>query len=46
MSLVEVWKSRKDQENHTVAKDTKAFREALATMSGSLFDERLYRAVK
>jgi quinol monooxygenase YgiN len=45
MTLVEIWRTRGDQEKHAMAADTTSFRQALSTMSGSLFDERLYRPV-
>lgn len=45
MTLVEIWGARGDQENHAVADDTTSFRQALSAVSGSLFDERLYRPV-
>ena len=62
MMVVEVWKSAKDQERHTVTKAVKDFRDELAgiapgsgvprdptvllnPLTGSLYDERLYRSI-
>lgn len=42
MTLVEAWEDRKAFEGHIVAAHVRTFREALAPMSGSLYDERLY----
>jgi len=42
MTLVEAWESRTAFDGHLVAAHVKKFREALAPMSGSLYDERLY----
>jgi quinol monooxygenase YgiN len=43
MTLVEIWKDRKAFEAHIVAAHMKKFRDELLPMSGSLYDERLYR---
>lgn len=45
MTVVEIWPDRKTLELHAMAAHKKAFREKLMPMSGSLYDERLYRAV-
>jgi quinol monooxygenase YgiN len=45
MTLVEVWADREAFERHLVARHVKKFREALAPMSGSLYDERLYTPI-
>lgn len=44
-TLVEVWKSQDDLERHESASHTRAFRELLLPMSGSLYDQRLYSAM-
>ena len=44
-TLVEIWKDQKALEAHEVAAHTTKFRELLLPMSGSLFDQRLYRAL-
>jgi len=41
--LVEVWNSEEDLERHETAPHTREFRELLLPMSGSLYDQRLYR---
>ena len=43
MTLVESWESAEDQAAHSTAAHTKEFRAALLPLSGSLYDERLYR---
>lgn len=43
MTLVESWESAADQAAHSTAAHTKEFRAALLPLSGSLYDERLYR---
>jgi quinol monooxygenase YgiN len=45
LTVVEVWRDRKALDDHAVAAHTKKFRDQLLPMSGSLFDERLYRAM-
>jgi quinol monooxygenase YgiN len=45
-TMVEVWKDLKSVDAHVMAAHTKLFREKLHPMSGSLYDERLYRAMK
>jgi len=41
-TMVEVWKSKQDFENHLGAAHSRAFREKLQPMLGSPFDERLH----
>jgi len=45
MTLVEIWKDQKALEAHIVAGHMKRFRDELLPMSGSLYDERLYRSI-
>ncbi|WP_201160016.1 putative quinol monooxygenase [Rhodoplanes elegans] len=45
-TLVEVWVDPKAWEGHTTAAATRQFRTDLLPRSGSLYDERLYRAVE
>jgi len=44
-TLVEIWRGQSAVENHEVAPHTRKFREMLLPMSGSLYDQRLYRAL-
>ena len=44
-TVVEAWTDRKAFDDHGMAAPTRAFRERLAPMSGSLYDERLYTAL-
>jgi quinol monooxygenase YgiN len=44
-TVVECWKDRKAFDAHVAAKETKAFRDKLVSMTGALYDERLYKAV-
>jgi quinol monooxygenase YgiN len=44
MTIVAVWNNLEAWKRHTAAQPTKDFREALLPKSGSLYDERLYRA--
>jgi quinol monooxygenase YgiN len=46
LTLVEVWRGKAALEGHEVSAHTRRFREALLPMSGSLYDQRLYRAIK
>lgn len=46
MTIVESWKDKDSQDAHTSAAPTKSFRNGLLPMSGSLYDERLYRMLK
>jgi len=45
-TVVEVWTDRKAFDAHGMAAHTRRFRERLAPMSGSLYDERLYTTLK
>lgn len=45
MTVVEIWADRKSLEAHSVAAHMKSYREKLLPMSGSLYDERHYRAI-
>lgn len=45
LTVVEVWQDLAALDAHAVATHTKQFREQLLPMSGSLFDERLYRSL-
>jgi quinol monooxygenase YgiN len=44
-TVVECWKDRKAFDAHVAAKETRAFRDKLVSMTGALYDERLYKAV-
>jgi quinol monooxygenase YgiN len=44
-TVVEIWKDRPALDAHTMAPNTKRFRDQLAPMSGSLYDERLYQSL-
>jgi quinol monooxygenase YgiN len=46
MTLVETWSNMKAVEAHEVASFMKKYREGLTPMSGSLYDQRLYRVLK
>jgi quinol monooxygenase YgiN len=46
LTLVEAWRDQGSLEGHAVAAHTKQFRTQLLPMSGSLFDERLYRSLE
>jgi quinol monooxygenase YgiN len=45
LTVVEIWRDLATLDGHAVAAHTKKFRDQLLPMSGSLFDERLYRAM-
>ncbi len=45
MTVVEIWTNRKAIEGHSTAPHMKQYREKLLPMSGSLYDERLYKAL-
>jgi quinol monooxygenase YgiN len=45
MTVVEIWKSRKAMEAQSATPGMKAYREKVSPMSGSLYDERLYKAL-
>ena len=44
-TVVEAWNNRSSFDAHIVAPQTRSFRDKLVTMTGALYDERLYRAV-
>jgi quinol monooxygenase YgiN len=44
-TVVEIWKDAKAVEKHSMAAATREFRDKLATMTGALYDERMYKAV-
>lgn len=44
-TVVEVWKNQRTLEAHAVSAHLKGFRDQLLPMSGSLYDERLYKAL-
>jgi quinol monooxygenase YgiN len=44
-TVIEVWKNRKAFDAHLTATHVREFRDKLQPMSGSLYDERLYRLV-
>ena len=44
-TVIEIWKDAKAVETHSMAAPTREFRDKLATMTGALYDERLYRAI-
>jgi quinol monooxygenase YgiN len=46
LTFVEIWPSQKAIEAHWVTDATKKFRTEMLPMSGSLYDERLYRTLK
>jgi quinol monooxygenase YgiN len=45
MTVVEAWRTSRAQRAHATVDNMKDFREKLLPMSGSLYDERLYRAI-
>ena len=45
MTVVEIWTNRKAIEGHSTADHMKQYREKLLPMSGSLYDERLYKTL-
>jgi quinol monooxygenase YgiN len=44
-TVLEVWRTRKDFDQHAAGAPARAFRDQLTPMSGALYDERLYRGV-
>lgn len=46
LTLVEAWRNMAALERHEIAETTRKFRDALLPMSGSLYDQRLYQAMK
>jgi len=45
MTVVEVWRNQKAVDAHGMNANTKQFREKLTPLSGSLYDERLYKII-
>jgi len=45
MTVVEIWSDRRSMSAHSTAPHMKQYREKLLPMSGSLYDERLYKAL-
>ncbi|MGH6684515.1 MAG: putative quinol monooxygenase [Pseudolabrys sp.] len=45
LTLVEAWRGKAAFEEHEAAGHTRKFRDALLPMSGSLYDQRLYRTI-
>jgi len=45
-TVAEIWKNRAALDAHLITASTKAFRDKLLPMSGSLYDERLYRRIE
>jgi quinol monooxygenase YgiN len=45
-TVVEAWRDARALEAHSMAVTTREFRDALATMTGALYDERMYRGVE
>jgi quinol monooxygenase YgiN len=45
LTLVEIWRDQDAFEKHEVAAHTKTFRMLALPMSGSLYDQRLYKAL-
>src|SRR5262245_11987299 len=44
-TVVEIWSSARQMEAHSMAASTRRFRDALAPITGALYDERMYRAL-
>ena len=44
-TVVEIWRDARTVETHSMAAPTREFRDKLATMTGALYDERMYRAI-
>ena len=44
-TVIETWTDARSAEAHSMAAPTRAFRDALAPMTGALYDERFYLAV-
>ncbi|MPZ59294.1 MAG: hypothetical protein GEU91_22995 [Rhizobiales bacterium] len=45
MTVVEAWRSRRAHQAHATTEPMKSYRDKLLPMSGSLYDERIYRTV-
>jgi quinol monooxygenase YgiN len=44
-TIVEIWQDQPALEAHVMAAHTRQFRDKFQPMSGSLYDERLYKAL-
>jgi quinol monooxygenase YgiN len=44
-TVIEIWRDAKAVETHSMAAPTREFRDKLATMTGALYDERMYRVI-
>jgi len=44
-TVIEIWRDARAVETHSMAAPTREFRDKLATMTGALYDERMYRAI-
>jgi quinol monooxygenase YgiN len=44
-TVLEIWRDAKAVEAHSMAAPTREFRDKLASMTGALYDERMYRAI-
>ena len=44
-TLVEIWRDQQALETHQMTTHTRQFREKFQPLSGSLYDERLYKAL-
>ena len=44
-ALVEIWQDQQALEAHAMAAPTRQFREQFQPLTGSLYDERLYKAL-
>jgi quinol monooxygenase YgiN len=45
-TLIEVWADQKTFEAHTIADNTRKFRNAFGPLSGALYDERIYKSIQ
>ena len=45
-TLLEIWSTQMARDAHALAETTKTFRMAFGPLSGALYDERMYRAVR
>ena len=44
-TVIEIWRSRKTADAHSMNAKTRAFRDKLAPASGALYDQRFYKAL-
>ena len=44
-TVMEIWSTARQMEAHSMAATTRRFRDALAPITGALYDERMYRAL-